>query len=114
MSSIDRKEALQRYKERKLTGGICAIRNLKTDKRLIFLDNDLEAARNRFEFTSKSGVCASFKMQRDWNLQGAQDFVFEVIEHLEMKKDQTVAEFNEELKMLEEMVKSRYEKKAMY
>lgn len=114
MGSIDRKEALQRYKERKLVGGICAIRNLKTDKRLIFLDNDLEAARNRFEFTSKSGVCASFKMQRDWNLQGAQDFVFEIMEQLEMKEDQTEEAFNEDLKMLEELVKGRFEKSEMY
>lgn len=114
MSTIDRKEALQRYKERKMIGGVCCIRNTVTDKRLIFLENDLEAGRNRFEFTSKSGVCASFKMQRDWKTQGAQDFVFEVMEQLEKKEDQTVAEFNEELKMLEEMVKGRFLKGEMY
>jgi hypothetical protein len=112
--AIDKKEALQRYKERKMIGGICAVRNTKTDKRLIFAENDLEAGRNRFEFTRKSGICASFKLQRDWHAQGAEAFVFEVMEVLEKKEDQSVEDFNAELKMLEEMIRERFDKSQLY
>lgn len=114
MKPENRKELINQYKERKLIGGICAIHNTVSGKRLISAETDIEAFKNRFQFSLRSNTCMSFKYQRDWLSNGAQSFVLEVLEVLEKKEEQSVEDYVEELKLLEAMILEKYEKIALY
>lgn len=114
MSEMDKKAMVQQYRERKRVGGICAILNTVDQKRFVFYESDLDAGRNRFEFSQKTNSCVSMKLQRDWQKHGGMKFEFEVLEVLEKAEDQTVEAFTEDLKALEVLVKEKYEKSTLY
>jgi hypothetical protein len=110
----NRKELINQYKERKLIGGICAIHNNSNGKRLISAETDIEAFKNRFQFSLQSNTCMSFKYQRDWLKNGAQSFELEILEVLEKKEEQAMDDYVEELKLLEDMILEKFEKESLY
>lgn len=114
MKPENRKELISQYKERKLIGGICAIHNISNGKRLISAETDIEAFKNRFQFSLQSNTCMSFKYQRDWLKNGSQSFELEVLEVLEKKEEQSMADYIEELKLLETMILEKYEQELLY
>ena len=53
-----RKELLSQYRERTITGGVYAIKNTLTGKIYLESSTDINASRNRFDFSRKTGNCA--------------------------------------------------------
>ena len=98
-----KKELIAQYKEREITGGIYAIKNVLSDKLLLGATTDLNGYKNRFEFSQKTGSCIDHKLQSDWSKHGGEKFVFEVLDTLKKEKTQTEKEFKAEIDLLKEM-----------
>lgn len=104
MKNSSRKEMLNAYKERKIIGGICAIKNTINGKMLLLSVTDLQGYKNRFRFSQVTGgSCLDLRLQKDWKEFGIEAFSLEVLEELEKKDTQTPKEFNDELKILKEI-----------
>ncbi|MFA6808305.1 MAG: GIY-YIG nuclease family protein [Eubacteriales bacterium] len=98
-----RKEMQAAYKERKIVGGICAIKNTTNGKMVLAAVVDLQVYENRFKFSQVTGSCLDLRLQKDWIKYGSNAFVFEVLEELKKKETQTSKEFNEDIKTLKEI-----------
>ena len=98
-----KKELISQYKEREIIGGVYAIKNTLNNKMLLEATADLQGGKNRFEFSQKTGSCIHPKLQNDWNKQGKQQFVFEVMEELKKGETQTAEEFKADIDVLKEI-----------
>lgn len=103
MEKSDRKQLLEKYKTRKIVGGIFGIRNSSTGKVFLQATQDLQGSKNRFLFSQNTGGCTYSKLQKDWDSFGGSIFCFEVLEELEKKDNQSTEEFREDLHLLEEI-----------
>lgn len=105
MEKQDKKERIARYKEQqqKKTGCVYAIRNTQSGKRFLLSAADLKGAENRFQFSKNTDMCPLIQFKEDWKRYGASSFSFELLETLEKKEAQTDAEFQEDLKTLEDL-----------
>lgn len=111
---MDKKELKDAYKERKVIGGICAIKNISNGKMLITAVADIAGYKNRFEFSKSTGGCVSIKLQKDWNELGTNNFTFEILEELDKKETQTPKEFNEDIKTLKEIWLEKLDPALLY
>lgn len=103
MKNEVKRQARAAHKERIVLGGVYAITNNVTGRRLVEATQSLAASRNRFEFAQTTGVAVTLKLQKDWHTYGAENFVFEVLEELEKGEAQTQREFADDLKLLKEL-----------
>jgi len=103
MDKLNKKELLASYKERKMIGGICTIKNTVTGKLLVISTTDLQGCKNRFDFSRKTGSCVNMKLQNDWEKYGYDKFIFEILEKYEKKETQLPQDFKNDIKVLEEM-----------
>lgn len=104
MKNEEKREARAAYKGRVVVGGVYAITNTVTGRRLVEATQSLAASRNRFEFAQTTGLAAlPLSLQKDWQQYGAESFVFEVLEELERGETQTPQEFANDLKVLKEL-----------
>lgn len=101
MDKQGKKDRTMQYKERKITGGIYAIKNTMNGKRLVLPASDLQGSKNRFSFAQQTNSCMNLKLKDDWDKYGGSVFAFEVLELLEKKESQTVQEFADDVKTLE-------------
>ena len=109
-----RKELAGQYKQRTVMGGVFRINNTKNGKYWLAADDDLRGARNRHDFSVMTGSCVVLQMAADWRAQEAADFVFEELETLEKKPDQTQKEFREELGILLEIWREKLDPALRY
>jgi hypothetical protein len=103
MESKTKKELQAQYKERKVVGGVYAVRNTRSNKLLLEAAADLQGSRNRFDFAKATGSCVYTKLYADWAEQDSGDFAFEILEELEKGETQTDKEFKADLELLKEM-----------
>jgi len=103
MEKPNKKEILATYKERKIIGGVYLIRNTVNNKALLLSTTDLQGSKNRFEFSLKTGSCVTLKLQKEWSEFGASAFTMEVLEDLNKTDAQTLKEFGDDIKTLEEI-----------
>ena len=98
-----RKELINEYKQRKIIGGIYRLTNTRNG--MYFLDHatDLKAKQNSFNFMASSGSCFHFKLQKDWQEYGGSVFVFDTLEEIEKKKEQSQQEFLDDLETLQQI-----------
>lgn len=109
-----RKEAILEYKERSVSGGVYKITNTVNGKYLLVNDIDLKSAENRFNFFKKTGSGTHMKVEKEVKEFGADNFTFEILEEIDMKENQNVKEFKEDLKTLEEIWKEKFDLKKSY
>ncbi|MDR3644354.1 MAG: GIY-YIG nuclease family protein [Clostridia bacterium] len=114
MEAQSKKEIRAAYKERKVTGGICAIKNTCSGRMLLAAVADLQGYRNRFEFSKATGGCINIKLQKDWDSLGADAFAFEVLEELVKKEAQTSKEFLDDIATLKEMWLEKLDPELLY
>ncbi|MDR1604583.1 MAG: GIY-YIG nuclease family protein [Gracilibacteraceae bacterium] len=101
MKSETRKGLVSAYRERKVVGGVFAVRHTKHGKRLLNVTSDVQGSRNRFDFMKNTGACYHHKLRSEWS--DNPPFVFEVLEELEKGEAQTDAEFKNDLETLREL-----------
>ena len=93
---MDRKELINRYKNRIEIGGIFAIKNTMSKKWYVDSSPDLAATKNRFDFMGDSYM----KIANDYKAQKGMGFVFEILEELKKGEAQSDKEFREDLALL--------------
>jgi hypothetical protein len=111
MEKQQRKDKVATYMERERLGGIVALRNTVNGKLLLSAETDIASYRNRFNFAVTMNSGMHLKMQSDWKLHGPQAFEFVILETLKKAETQTMLEFKNDLKALEEVVRERLEEK---
>ena len=110
----NRKELVTEYKGRIVTGGVYAIKNTINEKILLLSATDLYGCKNRFEFSKKVNTCTYIRLQQDWNQYGSNSFIFEILDELEKKDNQTVEEFKEDIKILFEIWREKFNSEKLY
>jgi hypothetical protein len=98
-----RKKLAAAYKEREVIGGVYAIKNTQSGRRLVECTTDMRGSVNRFGFTQKNNLCPNKKIEDDWKKSGASSFVFEVVEELTKGASQTIEEFQSDVAVLREL-----------
>ena len=110
----NKKEILVKYKEREIIGGIYAITNTLNNKIFVGATTNLQGSKNRFEFSQKTGSFVEMKLRSDWNKQGSEQFVFEVLEELKKGETQSEQEFKADIDILKEMWLEKLSDKVLY
>jgi hypothetical protein len=82
MVSQDRRDALAAYKERKVVGGIYAVRCTATGQLWLGKAPDLSTIQNRLWFTLRQRGNPHRSLQEAWSRYGADAFTFEVVERV--------------------------------
>lgn len=109
-----KKEIIKEYKERKLQGGVYKITNTVNGKYLINHSANLNSVKNQFQFAVKTGSTVDPRLRKDWEECGAQAFSLEILEELEQRPEQSQAEFMDELKTLEQMLRANFDSSKSY
>ena len=101
---MDRRKTLRdEYKQGKITGGIYRVTNIHNGMYLLDYAANLQAKQNSFNFMVSSGSCLDYRLKNDLAEFGGKVFIFEMLEALEKKQEQTQDEFIDDLKMLEQL-----------
>jgi len=61
-----------------------------------------------------TGSSVHHKLQKDWEELGAQAFTLEILEELEQRLDQSQAEFMDDLKTLEQLLRANLDASKEY
>ena len=93
-----KKENKNAYKQMKFRVGIFMIKNIKNDKLFLQTSLDLDRAYSSDEFQLKMGMHSNSELQTDWNLYGADSFIFDIYDELKMQENADDLELKKELK----------------
>ena len=97
-----RKEIHREYRERGKPSGVYQVRNLTNGKALLGSSLNLEGLLNRHRFTLKFNSHPNKELQKDWNELGPDQFVFEILEVVQVKDDPSF-NLKDELTLLEQI-----------
>ena len=81
-----RKELNREYKERVKPAGVYQVKNLANGKVLLGSSLNLEGPLNRHKFMLKIGSHTNKALQKDWDEFGSEQFVFEILEAVQVKE----------------------------
>jgi hypothetical protein len=82
-SKAARKEAIQKFKERKPALGVFAARCRVSGRVWVDVSRNLDAAKNGTWFGLRSGGHRDKSLQAEWNAHGEDAFVYEILEKLD-------------------------------
>jgi group I intron endonuclease len=97
-----RKELQLEYKERVKPSGVYQVKNLVSGKVLLGSSLNLEGLLNRNRFTLRNNSHTNKELQKDWNKLGPDQFVFEILEVVQVKDDPNF-NLKDELTLLEQI-----------
>lgn len=95
-----KKELKKNYKEIKPEMGVFVVRNKQSNKCLLDACSDLKSRFNRIRFHLRMGEHPDQELQKEWKIQGENNFSFEVLDRLEYSKDETKTDYRDDLKSL--------------
>jgi group I intron endonuclease len=95
-----RRELNREYAERVKPAGVYQVKNLMNGKVLLGSSLNLEGPLNRHKFMLKIGSHLNKDLQKDWDELGAEKFVFEILEQVQVKDDPNF-NLKDELTLLE-------------
>jgi len=95
-----KKELNKEYLERVKPAGVYQVKNLVNGKVLLGSSLNLEGPLNRHKFMLKIGSHTNKVLQKDWNELGSDQFVFEILEQVQVKDDPNF-NLKDELTLLE-------------
>ncbi len=101
--STDRKALIRQYKETPRTMGVGQVRNLASGKVLVIAGRDLPSLLNRHQAQLRLNAHNVKALQADWNAEGADAFVFEVLDTLAPPADKPDYDPASDLKALEDL-----------
>ena len=84
---MNRKEAVQAYKETRRPMGIYCVKNTTTGQVLLGSSVDLPGMLNRQRWQLEMGGHPNKPLQNDWNTLGAQAFTIEVLDTLSVPEE---------------------------
>jgi hypothetical protein len=90
------------YREREKPAGIFQVKNSADGKILLGSSLSLEGPLNSHKFMLTIGRHRNVELQKDWNDLGAESFVFEILEVVNVKNDPGF-NLSDELMLLEEI-----------
>ena len=99
----DKKELKKQYKAVPPKMGIFQIKNLTNGKIFIGRGMNVQGKINSSRFQLEQGSHPNSELQKDFKLLGGKNFSFEVVDYLDPKKDDMNYDYNDDLKLLEEM-----------
>ena len=102
----DRKELLRAYKETPPAAGVYRVRDTVTGGYLLGSSRNLPGILNRHRFSLELGRERCRDLQRAWDDDGPDAFVFEVLDAL-ASSDGPAADPDEEVRLLEELWRAR-------
>lgn len=111
---MNRREISKQYRDRRRQGGVYTITNTVSGKYLIGHAADLASVRNRFQFAVSTGATIDSRLRDDWHALGAQSFRLDVLEELEQREGQSQAEFMDDLRALEELLRANLDPAKAY
>ena len=97
-----RKELQRQYQERVKPTGVYQVKNLTNGKVLLGSSLNLEGLLNRNRFTLRNNSHINKELQKDWNDLGPDQFVFEVLEVVQVQDDPNF-NLKDELTLLEQI-----------
>jgi group I intron endonuclease len=97
-----RQELKREYKEHVKPAGVFQIKNMANGKVLLGSSLNLEGPLNMHKFMLKPGHHGNPALQQDWNEYGADNFVFEILETVQVK-DNPNFNLDDELTLLEQI-----------
>ncbi|MFA6860533.1 MAG: GIY-YIG nuclease family protein [Clostridia bacterium] len=103
MSGLSKKELIAQYKQRKIIGGVYAVKNIINGK--IFIDCALEikGSKNLFDFAVQNNTNFHYKIEEDWKKYGGSSFTFEILEEIKKGELQTDDEYKRDVLLLKEL-----------
>jgi hypothetical protein len=84
MDRSERKAAVSAYKERKTVAGVYAIRCTATGEQWVGTAPDLSTIWTRRMFVLRQGVETNKALQSAWNIHGAENFAFRILEEIDL------------------------------
>ena len=109
-----RKTLINEYRQGKIIGGIYRVTNTRNGTYLLDHAANLQSKQNSFNFMVSSGSCLDYRLNKDWTAFGGEAFIFEMLEALEKKQEQTRDEFIDDLKMLEQLWSEKLDPSTRY
>lgn len=104
-----RKELLAQYKQAAPDAGVFRIVNRHTNRALLGSSLNLASVANKVEFARHSGSPGALdhRLRKDFEQYGADAFVVEILDRLEITPDMTDAQIREDLSALEQLWRER-------
>ena len=109
-----RKTLINEYKQGKIIGGVYRVTNTRNGMYLLDYAANLQSKQNSFNYMVSSGSCLDYRLNKDWTAFGGKAFIFEMLEVLEKKQEQTQEEFIDDLKMLEQLWSGKLDTSKRY
>ena len=97
-----KKDLVREYKERQKPAGVFQIKNTANGKVLLGSSLNLEGPLNAHKFMLTVGSHRNKALQQEWNEYGADKFVFEILEMVQVK-DEPNFNLKDELTLLEQI-----------
>jgi len=111
---MDRKKELkEQYKQMKPDMGVLIVKSNLTNKCHIEASQDLKSTINKIKFQLKMNSHYNKKLQKVWNEYGEASFAIEILEYLKYDKDETKADYSEELEILKFIWEEKLANKGM-
>jgi hypothetical protein len=109
-----RKTLINEYKQGAIIGGIYRVTNTRNGMYLLGYTPNLQAKQNSYNFMVSTGSCLDYRLKKDLTVFGGKAFIFEILEALEKKKEQTQDKFIDDLKMLEQLWSEKLDSSSRY
>lgn len=113
MDTERKKELINAYKSKPVTGGIYCVRCSGNQREWIRSSVDMESSRSRFEFSVKIKTCPDPSMRPEWEKYGIETFSFECLEELKKGETQTAKEFAADVQALYEIWLEKHEQQGI-
>ncbi|AHF06485.1 GIY-YIG nuclease family protein [Desulfitobacterium metallireducens] len=98
---MDRKKELKlQYKQMRPDMGLFIIRSQMNSKCYIEASQNLKGAMNSSQFKLEGNSHPNRELQKEWNEQGAENFMIDILENLEYDKDESKSDYREDLVLL--------------
>lgn len=116
ISNERRKELQQKYQAMKSGIGIIAVINKNQERYFLQTSTNLQGKINSIRFQLKSGGHPHKTLQRDWNIDGAEQFGIMVLEQIEYKEEETELDHKDDLLLLKQIWQEKLiaENKLLY
>jgi hypothetical protein len=97
-----------------MVGGVCAIVNTVNGKRLLLSATEVARLHNLFDFSMGTGQFSYMELHADAKVFGMAAFRFEVLELLEKEELQSLEQFAEDIAVLCDIWKTKFEPGQLY